>query len=1192
MSQHICTGPNCNCKKLDLKALELNAPQNDNTMEKFETTKDNLKQEIERIEKGNNYKKMVHLHLHSYHSILDGAGSIDDYIKLAKEYNHPAITILDHGTLSGTFEFFQKCTKAGIKPILGMEAYVNDKMGQFEEKKYEGGNTHQSILVKNEQGYKNINKLAYLSYTEGFYKRGRITTEMLLANKEGLIITTSCLASAISRKLEVGQVSEAEEYLKLLHKAFGDDLYAEIQFNEIYKTDDNSNYGQKEYNAFIVRMANKYGIPVILTNDVHYAKPEDNKLQDLLIAINQHSKVGEAFALDARHLYYASDKDFHEFNTKFGYNYKPQFIEQCLENTLKVAEKCNFKFDTETTKFPVYEPTPDVSSFFKTENTEEIIRGLSHGKLKQKLNIYRKKNIIGEVTEKVVQEYTDRLNYELDVIAKKGMLDYFLVYWEIIRDYRSKGYDIGPGRGSASGSLLSWCLDITKIDPIRFGLYFERFLNPQRTATPDIDVDFMTGTDHIVDEFLYKKYGKERILPVCTFSTFSEKNTLKDVVRAYRGEEATGYDSDVFQVTKEMPDFSKVEYNLKTWFEEYPKKPECTDVTKRFLTDSSNSDILKYTLQFQGQIRGIGQHAAGIVITPGPLWNYLPPNIIGKSKNLVTAFQEADKSGKDLSTLGILKLDRLKIETLNVIKDAVELIKKTKGIDVSEKVDYVDLKDKNLYAELRLGLNHGIFQFESPGMNTLIKGMSVENFDELIAANALYRPGPMGIGAHQEFIKNKFNPENISLVHPALETILEKTNGVLIYQEQLMFLANKIGALTLGDGDNLRRYMDKAGSLIAKETAGTISEEEKNNKDYKSFKELWGKFLDGAEKNGYKKEEVDKIKDWVIKYLGYSFNLSHACSYAYLAMQTLFLKHYYPTEFYTALLNHPKTSGGKEKEQAWIAAAISASISKGISIKTPSRKSQWDWTMTSEKEITMGFAGVNGFGEIAYNELMETMKQEKKTLDNISRYDFFNLTFSKFNKAAFEASVKSGVFDDWSTSRTHLTGLWESSKKKKKKVAKNQLSLFDFSSTENDTTINNGKFPATPQDQKNKEFTEVCSFDLKLIERVTEIKDQLNARASKQGFVIDSLLNFETDGWYFFILSEISEKKTARGKTYLVIKASDATGHTYVRIFNDIDKVKETLKQKNSVYVSQFEKNEKGYINLAKKAPIKVVAQL
>lgn len=319
---------------------------------------------------------------------------------------------------------------------------------------------------------------------------------------------------------------------------------------------------------------------------------------------------------------------------------------------------------------------------------------------------------------------------------------------------------------------------------------------------------------------------------------------------------------------------------------------------------------------------------------------------------------------------------------------------------------------------------------------------------------------------------------------------------------------------------------------------------------------------------------------------------SHSVSYAYLAMQTLFLKHYYPTEFYTALLNHPKTSGGKEKEQEWLAAAISAAISKGIKICTPSRRSHWSWAMTGEKEISMGFSGVNGFGEIAYKELMDILKIENKFLHEISRFDFFNLTFSKFNKTAFEACLKAGVFDDWSTSRNHLADLFLKMKKKKKKVAKNQLTLFDFSSAEHDTTINDGKFPATLDDQKNREFIEVCNFDLKLIEKITLIKDKLNERANKAGYHIDSILNFETDGYYFFVLKEISEKKTVRGRTYLLLKVGDAIGHTYIRIFNDVDKFKQKLTKKDSVYVSQFVKNEKGYINLAKKAPIQFITEL
>lgn len=453
-----------------------------------------------------------------------------------------------------------------------------------------------------------------------------------------------------------------------------------------------------------------------------------------------------------------------------------------------------------------------------------------------------------------------------------------------VKHYKGKVFDLtveeshsynieGLGvHNSAAGSLLSWCLDITKIDPVRFNLYFERFLNPERNSPPDIDIDFLADTDNYVNDFLYKKYGKERILPVATFQTFNERNCIKDVVRAHGGN--AGFDSEVHKVTKEMPvSFSKEGYTLESWFKEWPKNPGCSQEVRNFLLNPENSEILEQACKLQGQIRGVGQHAAGVVITPGPSWDYLPANIIASNQTLVTAFQEADKSGKDLSSLGILKLDRLKLTTLNVIIDAIELVKNNHNIDIKNKIFDVDITDKNLYHELRLGFNHGVFQFESPGMNTLIKGVTVENFDELVAVAALYRPGPMGIGAHEEFIKNKFNPDKITYVHPSLKSILSETNGVLCFQEQVMFIADKIGGMGLGEGDLLRRYMDKADKLISKEVEGQVlTPEELNDKSYKNFQIYWNKFLSGAEKNGYNKEEIDQIKGWMIKYLGYSFN--------------------------------------------------------------------------------------------------------------------------------------------------------------------------------------------------------------------------------------------------------------------------------------------------------------------------------
>ena len=1172
----ICNNKNCNCGKQHTYHDDLTGVAKQDlhkAMDTFEERKYELKNII--TEEDRRKRPMVHLHLHTFHSILDGCGSIDNYVKLAKEYNHPAIAVTDHGTLSGTYELFKKCKAGGIKSIMGMEAYVNDRQGEFEEKKYEGGNSHQSIFVMNQEGFVNINKLAYRSYDEGFYKRGRIKTDWLFEHKQGLFLTTSCAVSYMSKMVQEGKETEAEEYLKGLMREFGDNLVAELQFNE-YE-------GQKVYNSWLLKMIKKYSLMPILTNDVHYAFKEDAELQDTLIAINQKSKLGNAFKLNTRNLYYANVDDFHVFNKQFGFNYPESFVDMCLDNTLKVAEKLNYEFDTKTEKYPRYEVTTDVLDYFKTDNNEEIITRLAFGKLKQKLNKYRENNLV-EITPEKEQEYHDRLVYELEVIKEKNTLDYFLVYWELIRDYRKKGYNIGPSRGSAGGCLLSWCLEITDIDPIRFDLYFERFLNPTRKGLPDIDVDFMTGTDDVTNNFLREKYGKNRVLSVSTFSTFNEKGCLKDVVRAHFGDEETGFESDVHAVTKEMPNFDKVEYSLGDWFERWPNDPACSDRVRRWLTDKNNRKILDQTLKLQGQIRGIGQHAAGIVITPGPCWEYLPTNIIASNKSIVTAFQEADKSGKDLSELNILKLDRLKLETLNVIEDTIKIVKEKHGYDITDKVRNVKLNDENLFIELRLGMNHGIFQFESPGMNALIRGMATESFSELTAANALYRPGPMGIGAHEEFIKNKFNPENIKYVHPALETILSETNGVLIYQEQLMFLANKIGGMSLGEGDMLRRYMDKASSAIMKKSAGeTLNKKESDN--YVEFEKYWNKFIEGAVKNGYKADEVDIIKDWVIKYLGYSFNKSHSTAYAYLAMQTLYLKHYYPTEFYTALLNHPKTSGGKEKEQAWLAAAIASAMSKGIVISPPSRKSGWNWTMTGDKEISMGFSGINGLGDIAYQELNDLMGQKNKTLQNISISEFYDLSFSKFNKKAFESCVKAGVFDDWSESREYLIALRE--KKKKKVVVANQMSLFDMSSKEFDIKTDDiGHHLKTTDAQKREEFIEVCNFDLEKISFMMKIKTVINGKAKKP---IDNVINFEDEGWYFFVLEEFKTMISKAGKEYLTLRVGDGINSTTLRVFDPLAKKIKPELMDNGVYVAKFEKNDGGFINFARNTQFKRV---
>ena len=833
----------------------------------------------------------------------------------------------------------------------------------------------------------------------------------------------------------------------------------------------------------------------------------------------------------------------------------------------------------------------------------------------------------------------------------------------------------------------------------------------------DIDIDFMTDTDDVTNGFLYQKYGKERILNVGTFLTFSERGTLKDVARSLLGRDASSQDSAVAKVTNEMPmNFEKEKTTLEEWFKNYPEDPKCSEITREFLTDPKNKNVLEYTLKLQGQIRGIGQHAAGIVITPGKSWDYIPSNAIlkegGNESAVVTAFQEADKSGKDLSALGILKLDRLKLETLNIIKDAIEIIKAFKGKDISNEINYIDLSDNNLFDEIRLGLNHGIFQFESPGMNALIKSIQVDSFMDVVACNALYRPGPMSIGAHTEYKNNKFNPKEIKYIHPSLEPILGETRGVMIYQEQLMFIASRIGGMSLGNGDNLRRGMDKAGHMIAKEASGVaLTEDEKESKDYQYFLKYWNMFLDGAIKNGLKPEELEDIKKYVIKYLGYSFNKcltknhmvktetrgevylldvvigekilgynlstrrdeynvvkdihrngikkvyrvqmdsgkyiectmdhkimtmtgmktlkeiveqkvkiktlfqfrdissikeigevetydleidsddhnfyangvcvsnSHSVSYAYLAMQTLYLKHYYPTEFYTSLLNHTKSNGKPEDLKKWITTAIIAAMSKGIKVLPPSRKSDWNWKMTGDNEISMGFSSIKGFGDVAYEELMSVLKDKKSSFETISKYAFISLPLSKYGKAAFDACAKAGMFDDWGPSREELLDLFIKGKKSGKKIPASQMSLFG-ASYEPELKHNEVKFEKTTQKQKDEQFIEACNFDLKYIDRIFRITKDISERANRS---INSINDYYEKDYYWFILESKVIQKTKTGKDYLTLKTTDGIGTTYLRLFGrDMTQVKDIL-EVHGIYVGYFEKNDQGFMNFAKK---------
>lgn len=747
---------------------------------------------------------------------------------------------------------------------------------------------------------------------------------------------------------------------------------------------------------------------------------------------------------------------------------------------------------------------------------------------------------------------------------------------ENTHSYNVEGISV---HNSAAGCLLSWCLDITQIDSLHFDLYFERFLNPARKGAPDIDIDFEAGTDEMTLNFLYEKYGKNRVVPVVTFGTFSEKGTVKDVVRALGGD--TSFGSDIEAVTKEMPSMPTWNISLEKWFNEYPNSPECSDRVRDWILNPNNKETIDLSLKLQGQMRNLGKHAAGIVITPGPIWELMPVNIC--KGQIVSGFQESGNA-KDVSSIGGLKLDRLKLETLNVIKDALSYIKERHGEDVELKAEK-DIKyihynhDSNLFDELRLCNNQGIFQFESDGMATLIKSMKTESLSELVAANALYRPGPMEIGAHEEFVRNKFNPQSRKYASPALAPLLEETNGVLIYQEQLMFIANKLGGLTLGEGDNLRKAMDGAGKILKKKLNGDeLTEDELNNKNYKNYKELWAKFIEGAKQSGLSENDVSNIESWLAKYLGYSFNKSHSFAYSVLALRTLYLKRYYPIEFYCALLNHPKGNSPEEKQQK-LMSIIMAAMNKGIEIIPPNRKSKWEWTIIDDKRIAMGYSSINGMGAIAFKELIDN------NIGQMTKEQFFEKKWSKFNKKSFEVCVKAGLYDDWSKSREELVDL------RTIKIADvKQYDLFTGEAGISSVIAENQKkkkFKPTPDGERYAQFMEVCNLDLVTIGKIADIRGKF---LEETGLTIEPITKFEDpNSYYYFSLVRIEEKTSERkGSKYYKLTLSDGFGTKIVNMWSNMyDNVKAVLSP-GSYYLTKFMK-QKGFLAFNAAAPFRKV---
>jgi DNA polymerase-3 subunit alpha len=964
-----------------------------------------------------NKKPFTHLHVHTHYSLLDGLGKIDDIINRVKELGMDSIAITDHGTMYGVPEFYDKATRAGLKPILGMESYFapngrKNKQAGVDEIRY-----HLTLLARNNTGYKNLMKLATIGHLEGFYYKPRIDMEVLKKYSEGLIGMSGCVQGEIAQLVIGGKYDTAKKKALEYQDIFGKgNYYLELQHLPNLEK-------QKLANDGLMKISQETGVPVVATADLHYIYPEDKTVQDILVCIQTGRKIDDTdrMSMTEHDLYLKSPEEMWE---SFSH------IPEALENTQKIAEKCNVTIEFGQTKLPKF-------AVPKGHTASSYLRKLCDEGIKER---YTNQGI--EYTSK----HEERLKYELDIIKKMGFDAYFLIVADFINWAKNKGIAVGPGRGSAAGSFVSYLTKITDIDPIKYDLLFERFLNPDRISMPDVDVDF---SDHRRDEvlaYVRKKYGDDHVAQIITFGTMAAKAAIRDAGRVL-GVEYTYCD----KLSKMVPDFTKLADALET----------SKELAQEYKNNADAKKIIDSALRLEGVARHASVHACGVVITAKPVVEYSPMQFMagkGKNENAIVTQYAASSKASYVEKIGLLKMDFLGLKNLTIIENAIEIIRATTG-DIIE-VDKIPLDDEITYRLFQRGDTTGIFQLESAGMKRYLKQLKPTTFEDIIAMVALYRPGPMEW--IPDFIAGKHGTKQITYLHPKLKPILEKTYGVAVYQEQVMQMAQAIAGFSGGEADVLRKAMGKKiPEMIAEQKT---------------------KFIAGAEKNGVDKKLAEKIFAFIEPFAGYGFNRSHAACYALIGYQTAYLKARYPVQFMAALLNSDR--GDIDR----IAIEVEETRSMGIQVlppdinesfkdfavvKNPSKQNKVLRTkngkLLSKKEIAeeeerlqeiekekegvteelktirFGLEAIKGVGSHIVDKIIEERKLNghfKDIIDLVERVQDKDL-----NKKSLEALAKSGALDSITDGNRNkildnIQLLLDYAKTQQKNTANGQSSLF------------------------------------------------------------------------------------------------------------------------------------------------------
>lgn len=1056
--------------------------------------------------------QFVHLHLHTQYSLLDGAIRLEDLIAKAKAHNMPAVAITDHGNMFGAVEFYLKCKKAGVKPIIGCEVYLApDSRFSRDAKGISDAAYHLVLLCQDMVGYRNLSYLTSAGYKEGFYYRPRIDRELLSGHSDGLIALSACLKGEVAMQCGRGRMEDAVATARWYSELFPDRYYIELQENTLPEQD--------VVNKRLLEVASELKLPLVATNDCHYLNREDARAHEVLLCI----QTGKTMS-DPTHMKFSAEEFYVKSPEEMAraFSYAPEAI----ANTVAIAERCDLELPLEKEYFfPHFEPP-------EGKTHDEMLEELATEGLKERMVTILAK--YPEMPLERQQAYFDRLQIELDCIRQMKFPAYFLIVSDFIRWAKNQGIPVGPGRGSAAGSLVAYAIKITDLDPLPYNLLFERFLNPERISMPDIDVDFCQDRREEVIQYVVEKYGRERVCQIITFGTMKAKAVVRDVGRALN----MPY-GDVDKIAKLIPDDLKM--TLDKAIKQEPQLKEMAD------SDPQVKDLLDTANCLEGLTRHASTHAAGVVVAPQQLEEYLPVYKDQKTGSINTQY-----SMKYVEMVGLVKFDFLGLKNLTVIQNAVRLVRDGKDPDF----DITRLRDddKESYDLITAGNTTGIFQLESSGMKEMLVKLKPSCFEDVIAACALYRPGPLGCGMVDDFIERKHGRQKVVYDLPQLEPILKDTYGVIVYQEQVMQISRTLAGYSLGRADLLRRAMGKKDPVVmAKEKEP---------------------FLAGAKEQGIDPKKAEMVFDQMAKFAEYGFNKSHSAAYALIAYQTAWLKAHYPVEFLAALLTCDMDSTDK------VIKNIADCRDQGIEVLPPDiNMSGLSFTVVG-KSMRFGLGAVKGIGTGAVEAILEARKEKvfRDIFDFCERVDM-----RRCNKKALEALVKCGAFDSTGAARSALMEGLEAAmaygQKIQEEKASAQVSLFGTAEVVKNNGNGGMKLPVIPewQDKEKLAFEKEALGFLITGHPLDRYKDDIKRLASSEIANLGELSD-NSEVRICGIVSGLKEITTKKGDRMGFVTIEDLTGSVEITVFSDVYTVASGLLKSDDplLVTGKLENGEKG----------------